>query len=101
MKLLSPYALRDMTAEDFHNYVKGLYQIPVRRSALKKVKTQRELGYRAKITKKGKLSVTTRRRPKYVTEEEIKEIGKETGRFENEIFLELRAKGITVREHEE
>lgn len=98
--LLSPKRLREFDQIEFFDWVKSLYAKKTPRSSIK-IKRQRDLAVSAKVTKTGKLSITTKRKPKYITEEEIKQIKKETGRGENEIFIEIKRKEIIRASHEE
>lgn len=94
--LLSGKPLVEFTPEEYHLYIRSLY----RKKEVKKVeKRLRDYVITVKRTKKGKLSVITKRDPKYITEEEFKSFS--TLAPENELFIFLRGKGILLMSHDE
>lgn len=101
LPLLSPRRLSDFSPEEFKTYIKSLYAKRAPKQGKAKKKTMREKPITTKITKKGKLSITTRREVKYATEEESRAIEKTTGRGANEVFIALRAAGFITATHEE
>lgn len=98
--LLSVRPFVDFTPSEYKIYVSGLFRQRVKKKTQAKKKRLRDLKVSAKLTKKGKLSITTRRSPKYVTEDEMREIARQTGRGQNEIFITITEKDFIVCEHE-
>lgn len=97
--LLSGSPIEDFEPEAYHSYVRSLYYKRAPKKATKK--RLRDYVVKAKILKKGKVSVTTNRNPKYITEEEFEGIQKELGRGANEVFIALKEREISILSHEE
>ncbi len=96
--LLSGRPLAEFTPAEFKQYVTKMY---FKAEPVSHRKSQRELKVSAKVLKSGKISITTRREPKYVTAEEAQAISEKTQRPENEIFIILREHGIIIYTHDE
>lgn len=91
--LLSPLPFLSYTPESFKEYIKSLYlkRVPkVRRG------TPKKKGYSARLNAKGTVIITTKRKPKWVTQSELSEISVKLERPENEIFLKLKEKEFAV-----
>lgn len=100
--LLAKKSIWSYTAEDFRLAVIALYTKREPRKGTPKKKRLRDYKVLARILKgKGNVSIKTKRDPKYVTEEEFREICKTLGRAENEVYVALRESGIRVTTHEE
>lgn len=92
--LLSGKPLVEFTAAAFKEYVKGLYFKRVPRKAAPKIKIL--VPYKATLTKKSNLSVSVRRKPKWLSEAELSEISVSTGKPLNEVFLHCKKKEIKI-----
>ena len=75
--LLAPKRLAEFSPEEYREYIKGLYFKPEPKKGTPKKKSLRELKVRAKIKKKGGLSLVTKRDPKYITQDEFEKIAQE------------------------
>lgn len=93
--LLSPLPFAEYSPESFRDYVKSLYfKRPPRKTAKKK---KGHPGVSSRLSKKGTLTLTTRRKPKYVTPEE--RIALEGKYPANVVFLTLRRLEFQIMEH--
>lgn len=90
--LLSGKPLCDYTPEDFKAYVRGLFKL----RAKKEPRVKKRLKVSVRRLKKGRLSVTTKRSPPYVTKEEYAALC--TEHPENELFIALKEKGVLIYE---
>lgn len=97
--LLSPMPFGQFSPESFREYVRSLKQ--ERKVKAKGKKKPKRPSYSARVNLKGTLIITTKRKPKYLTNEELTEIGVKTGRPANEIFLYIKAKEYQIMSHEE
>ena len=97
--LLSPKHLNSFTPEEYRTYVRSLLNRPPRK--LPRVKKEVEW----RLTSKGKFSLQIKRRPKWISREEIEALIKESKFPANEVWLYvLSAKSkirISTREEEE
>jgi hypothetical protein len=100
MKLLSPKSFLEYAAEEYMFYVISLYRERKRKTSEKKKKTpkppkEKKLTFRR--TKTGRVSITTKRDPKYVTGSELSTASRELGAPESELFLLLKERGFEFR----
>lgn len=99
---LSGRLLDSFTPSEFKAYVRSLYRKRTPKKSAPKRKRLREFKITARVTKKGKITLTTKREPKYITEEELRSIAATLSRGENEVFIVAKEKEIAVlRDHEE
>lgn len=99
--VLSPKPFLAYSPDEFRDYVRSLKQ--ERRSVRKaKGKKPKRPGYSARVSLRGTLIITTKRKePKYLTQEELTAIGEKTGRPANEVFLYVKEKEFEVMSHEQ
>lgn len=97
--LLSPKPLRSFLPEEFVAYVRSLYGIRVKKSAAKASTGPSKLS--ARLTKTGKLSITSRRDWKWITRSEQEHFGNLLGVPMNEVWLYCKKAGFTVVEDAE
>lgn len=91
---------KEWAPEEFKAHVQSLYYKPQPKKSAPKKKRLRDFKVTVRRLKKGSLSVTTKRDPKYVTREEYQTLAK--AHPENELFIALRLAGVHVYEsHEE
>jgi len=95
--LLSLKPLLDFTPAEFKAYVNSLKQ--ERKSRGKKTAGRKPLIVKLKRLKSGKLSITTRRVPKYITPDEYKEMTLTTA--ESELSSFLHSQGFSILTHQE
>lgn len=88
--LLSGCPLSQMTPAEFKHHVRGLYHKPEpkRKEPVRTVLP--------KLTAKGNVSLLIRRKPQWISREEIAQAAKELGRPESEIWLYVGKKKIRV-----
>lgn len=89
--MLSVKRLSEFSPEEFKNYVRSLY--------FKKVKTKVKkplVDFRWSLTKTGKLSIRVNRRPKWLSRNEVDQIGAESGR-PAEAWIYVSAKKNKIR----
>lgn len=92
--LLSGKSLSEFTPDEFLSYIQSLLNRPVKKQKTIKLKAaKKEIIY--KLTAKGNLSVSIKRKPKWISLEEIGQISKETGVPLNEVWIKLVTKGKT------
>ena len=94
--LLSGRRLSAFTPESFKEYVKSLYLKRIPKKSTAKKKKLKDYKVSMKVLKGGRLSVTTTRKPKYVTAEEYDKLA--LLYRENELFIALRHSGIHIYE---
>lgn len=95
--LTKPFAT--YSPEDFKTYVKGLKQMPPQKTI--KIKAAKP-PYVVKVSaKKKQFSLKITREPKWLSEEELKEITRTTGWKLNELFIYMKKKEIIVSSREE
>lgn len=99
--LLSSRSLEEMTPEEFKRHVHGLYVKRVKKKTTPKKKKLKDYKVTARILKNGKISIKTKRKPKYVTEEECAKISEIIFRPANEVWIVLRSSGFLITEHAE
>jgi hypothetical protein len=88
--LLSPRAFVDYTAETFHHYVKSLYVEPPKPAPLAE--------YAVRLNAKGNPVLTVRRKPKYLTSDEVQSIATELGFTLQKLWIHItKAKKIEIR----
>lgn len=92
--LLSGKGLLSFTASEFKTYVRSLFHKPEPKAAPRL--SEKEKSVKAQILKSGKVSITTTRKPKYITEAEMSTLAKSLDRGENELFIAAKSKGIAV-----
>lgn len=98
--LLSGKPLCRFTPEEYKTHVKALYFKRAPKKSVAKKKRLRDYMVKVKRLKKGTLSVTTTRNPKYVTAEEYDKLSLEFR--ENELFIAIKAAGVKIlSSHEE
>lgn len=91
--LLSPRPLREFTPEEYKRHVESLYFKPEPRASERKAQE-----FTFHVNKKGTLILrTVKRSPKFLTEPEMKQIAKETGKRLSEIFIKMKEKGWELR----
>lgn len=97
--LLSVKPMKDFTPEDYKAYVRGLLNRPVKK--IKAIKLKKP--FKWSLTKKGNLSVSVTRKPKWLTRAEVDQISAESGFPENEVWLKVTSKrgGVSVYDSEE
>lgn len=94
--LLSGQPFSSYSPEGFRTYIKSLY---FKRAPKKSAKKKERPGFSVRLSKKGTLTVTTRRRPKYVTPAELVAL---EGKYPaNVVFLTLRRLDFRLMSHEE
>lgn len=88
--LLSPKPLSEFTPAEFQTHVRSLYHKPEpkRKEPVRTVLP--------KLTPKGNVSLLIRRKPQWVSREEITQAAKELGRLESEVWLYIAKKKIKV-----
>lgn len=91
--LLSPQPFLSYTPEAFREYVKSLY---LKRVPKAKRGAAPKKGYSARLNAKGTLIITTKRKPKWLTQAEITEISMKLTRPENEVFLKAKEKEFEI-----
>lgn len=94
--LLSGRHLSEYDPEGFRSHVKSLFLKRAPRKATKAAKKLSEYKVTARRLKKGKLTLTTKRPMKYVTEEEMEQIGVAWALPLNEVFLILKERDFGV-----
>lgn len=99
--LLAPKPLSEFTPEEYKAYVRALYKERTVRKAKPKRKKLKDYKVKGSLLKNGKISITTTRPIKYLTEVEFREISLTLGRGENEVFIAAKAKGLQIMSHEE
>lgn len=99
--LLSGRPLSEFSPSEYKLYVTGLYFKREPKKSAPKKKKMSELKVTARVLKSGKVSITTKRGIKYVTEEEAKEIEAKVARPANEVFLCLKAANFIISTHGE
>jgi hypothetical protein len=98
--LLSKKPLCLFTPEEFKAYVRGLFfKRPPKKTTAKKKKRLRDLKVTVRRLKSGKITVRTKRDPKYVTSEEYAALTKL--HLENELFIALRSAEVNIYETHE
>ena len=100
MKLLSPKSFLEYAAEEYMFYVISLYRERKRKTNEKTKKTpkppkEKKLTFRR--TKTGRISITTRRNPKFCTHQELTGASRELGIPESELFILLKERGFEFR----
>ena len=90
--LLSPKPFADHTAEEYHDYVKSLYALPVKKRAAPKKKTT---GITARRNKKGSVVVSCRRSWRWVTLPEAELLAHSLSLPINEFYLMLKERKFT------
>lgn len=98
--LLSKKQLEEFLAEEYKKYVRGLYWRKPKKKTVAKVKTQQERTPKGKVLKNGKISITTSRKPKYITEEEVAVIAGQLNRDNSLIIESATTRKITITSHE-
>lgn len=101
--LLARKPLREWTPEDYKTYIRGLFtqRTKSKRAAQYKKKKIRDYKVSFRVLKKGGLSFSTKRDPKYVTPEEYMRFPALSGRPESEIFIRLKELDFVIMTHEE
>lgn len=100
--LLSVKDLRSFTPEEFKAHVRRLFaERRARKKAAPKKKKLRDFKLTIKRTKKGKISIRSKRNPKYFTPEELTHFAKVLETGENELFIHLKEKDFFQATHEE
>lgn len=97
--LLSKKPLCMFTPEEFKAYVRSLFFKRTPRKATPKKKRLRDLKVTVRRLKSGKITVRTKRNPKYVTTHEYVELAKLHA--ENELFIALREAEVNIYETHE
>jgi hypothetical protein len=92
MKLLSPRPFAEFNPEEYKIHVRSLYYRPVKKVRVAK----KPATYSCRVTPKGSLSITVRRKPKFLTHAEVAEIETKTGRPANEIATYLTKRKIPI-----
>lgn len=88
--LLSKKPLSDFTPAEYREYIQSLHKAP-------EVRVKKEVLF--KWTKTGRPQITIRRKPKWLTEEEFRELCRMHGLRQNELFLHLKDRGVEVRKN--
>lgn len=89
--LLSGKPFSEFSAAEFKLHVKSLYHKPAPRSGVKLAKP-----FTWTKNKKGTLVLRVNRDPQWLSEEEMKQISKESGTPLSEIFITLKKRGIKI-----
>lgn len=88
--LLAPFSIHAVTAIEFKKHVMSLLNRPAKKEIkLKPAKPQVVFG----LTPKGNLSVSIKRKPKWITRGELEQISRETKTPLNEVWLKVVTKG--------
>jgi hypothetical protein len=98
--LLAPKELEAYSPEEFRAYVRGLHFRRTPKKAAPKKKRLRDFAVRAKIKKNGTLSLTTKRDPRYVTEEEMTALAATVSLPLNALYIALKQLGVRIMTHE-
>lgn len=100
MRLLSPKSFLEYAAEEYQFYVMSLYRerkkVKSERTK-KKPKEPKEKKITFSLTKTGKISVKTGRKPKYYTEAEFIAAAEALGKPRSELFIMLKERGFVAR----
>lgn len=99
--LLAPKRLQEFSPDEYKTYIEGLYFKPEPKRSVPKKKALKDFKVRAKIKKKGGLSLVTKRNPKYITQEEFSAILTKLSLKQDELFLWLKETGFLIATHEE
>lgn len=96
VKLLSPKPFLEYSPEDFKNYVRSLYFKKQKKTPTIKIKKVLSIH----LTKTGRVSLTVKRDPKFITRAEIERLAQEHNIEERLIWLRVRdkKKPIEVRD---
>lgn len=89
MKLLAPKHFTQFAATEYHEYVRSLYVEPERPTP------PAECAIR--LNAKGNPVITVRRKPKYLTSQEVDALASEIGWSKQDFWVHIRKKGIEVR----
>lgn len=95
--LLSGKEFSDFTPETFKAHIRSLYSKPQPRQSAAKKKAP---PFSWRRNKKGTLILSVRREPKWLTEEEMNQISRESGEPLNLLFLQLKKKEIRLSTQE-
>ena len=91
--------LREWTPEEYKIYIRGLYYKPPPKKSAAKKKRLRDYALTVRALKKGGLSITTKRDPRYITKDEYAALSQTHP--ENELFIALKRAEIHVYENHE
>jgi hypothetical protein len=94
-------SLAEFTPEEYKAYIVSLYHKREPRKATPKKKRLRDLKVSARRLKNGKISIKTKRVPKYLTEGEVLSIRELLAIPANELFIILRENEILTASHDE
>lgn len=81
---IAPKQVTEFTSQEYYDYVKGLYVAPETKSPGSQITFKK--------TKTGKLSLTIRRKPKWVMWSELNDIAKENNVSMSDLFVMLKHK---------
>lgn len=94
--LLSPKPFGDFTPQEFFEYVKGLYKVPIKKGPKPKPVKAKPLELEIKFNRKGHIHVTCRRSWKWVTMLELEHFGVVLKVPINELFLLVKKRNYVV-----